>query len=281
MVNRQLKTSGNSLFSLCFRRFLSCLGLAGLMLSACTPAFAWGPEGHEIVALIALQELSPQARAQVAALLGSPAMMVHDASWADEIRDQRPDTSGWHYVDIPLQAPGYDARRDCSRRDCVVGQIENDQRLLANRGAGQRVRAEALRFLIHFTADAHQPLHAEDDHDKGGNQVRITMGRKRASLHRVWDADVVEALGFDAGAAADGIVRSITSAQRKAWSGGTPAQWADEAHALARDRIYPPLNGRHEIRLPRDYAWQQAPLVRMQLAKAGVRLAWLLNTTLK
>jgi hypothetical protein len=281
MVNGQPKISPNSLFLLCFRQLLRFLLPAGLMTLTPVPAFAWGPEGHEIVALIALQELSPQARAQVGALLGSPAMMVHDASWADEIRDQRPNTGSWHYVDIPLQAPGYDARRDCPRADCVVGQIGNDLRVLANRGADPRVRAEALRFLIHFTADAHQPLHAEDNHDKGGNQVRTYMGRKRASLHRVWDAEVVEALGYDGSTVADGIVRSITPAQRKTLSSGTPAQWADEAHALARDRIYPPLDGRHEIRLPRDYAWQQAPIVRLQLAKAGIRLAWLLNTTLR
>ena len=77
---------------------------------------AWGAEGHEIVALIALRELTPAARSQVARLLGGDAMMVHDANWADEIRDQRRDTGPWHYVDIPLDAPGYDARRDCPQR---------------------------------------------------------------------------------------------------------------------------------------------------------------------
>ena len=53
-------------------------------------------------------------------------MMIHDANWADEIRDQRRETGAWHYVDIPLDAPGYDPRRDCPRGDCVVAQIEND-----------------------------------------------------------------------------------------------------------------------------------------------------------
>jgi hypothetical protein len=156
-----------------------------------TPVFAWGAEGHEIVALIAARELSPSARAQVAHLLGSTAMMVHESNWADEIRDQRPETGPWHYVDIPLRAPGYDARRDCPDRDCVVAQIENDQRILANRKLGDGVRAEALRFLIHFIADVHQPLHAGDNEDRGGNQVRVVMGRERANLHRIWDADAI------------------------------------------------------------------------------------------
>jgi len=273
--------SSKSLFSLNFRYLSRFVLAAGLILSTPQRAAAWGTEGHEIVALIAAHELSAPARAQVTHLLGSTAMMAHQANWADEIRDQRPDTGAWHYVDIPLGAPGYDARRDCPERACVIAQIENDRRILANRKLGDGARAEALRFLIHFVADIHQPLHAADNDDKGGNQVRVVMGRERASLHRVWDADVVEVQGRDSGPVADTILRAVSPAQRQAWASGTPAGWANEAHAIARDQIYPPLAGRHEVRLPRDYAWRQAGLTRMQLAKAGLRLAWLLNGTLK
>jgi len=251
-----------------------------MILSMLTPlpAFAWGPEGHEIVALIALREHTPVARNQVARLLGSPAMMAHDASWADEIRDRRPDTGPWHYVDIPLEASGYDRDRDCPRpANCVVAQIENDLRNLADRKLDERVRADALRFLIHFAADIHQPLHAQDHDDKGGNAVRVTLGRERSNLHRVWDSDVVEALGFDSGRVAEALEQSITPSQRKAWALGTPAQWANEAHAIARDQIYPPLGSRTQLRLPRDYPQREMAITRMQLSKAGVRLAWLLN----
>jgi hypothetical protein len=267
------------LFPLGFRRFPAFVALLLILLPA--PAFAWGAEGHEIAALIAARELTPAARAQVAHLLGSEAMLVQDANWADEIRDQRRDTGAWHYVDIPLNAPGYDAQRDCPSRDCVVAQIENDVRVLHNRKLDDRARAEALRFLIHFVADVHQPLHAEDNDDKGGNRVRVEIGRERANRHTVWAVDVIDILGFDAGAAADGIERSMTPANRKAWAAGTPASWANESHAVARDRIYPPLTGRRELRLPRDYAWRNAELTRTQLAKAGLRLAWLLNGALR
>lgn len=237
------------------------------------PALAWSPPGHEIAAAIALGQLTPQARAQVTRLLGSPAMMIHDANWADEIRDARPETGPWHYVDIPLQAAGYDARRDCPDGDCVVVQIERDRRVLADRRASNAARAEALRFLIHFVADLHQPLHAEDNGDKGGNQVRVRVGRMRANLHKVWDNDVVLPL--------EGRVGPISPAQRRDWLSGTPASWANESHAIAREHIYPPLWGAHDVRLPRDYAVREAPLARILLAKAGTRLAWLINTALK
>jgi hypothetical protein len=154
-------------------------------------------------------------------------------------------------------------------------------RALRNKRLGDSQRTEALLFLVHFVADVHQPLHAEDNDDKGGNEVRVQIGHERSNLHRVWDVDVVEVQGFDPGAVAAGIERGISREQRQAWTRGTPADWANEAHAIARGQIYPPLQGAREIRLPRDYAWREAPVARLQLARAGVRLAWLLNMALK
>jgi len=245
------------------------------------PALAWGAEGHEVVAAIALGELTPSARAQVARLLGSDAMLVQQSNWADEIKDQRRDTAPWHFVDIPLNAAGFVPQRDCAQGDCVVAQIQADLQALRNKRLSAHARAEALLFLIHFVADVHQPLHAEDNDDKGGNQVRVEIGRERANLHKVWDVDVVEVMGFDPGAVSANIERGITAQQRRAWSQGSPADWANQAHAIARNQIYPPLQGAREIRLPRDYGWREAPVARLQLARAGVRLAWLLNTNLR
>ena len=200
-----------------------------------------------------------------------------DSNWADEIRDQRRDTGrgiswtfGWPR---PAMTPAI------ARTAPVVAQIENDARILGNRKLSDSTRAEALRFLIHFVADVHQPLHAEDNGDRGGNQVRVEIGRERGNLHHVWDQDVVEALGPSA--IADDIVRTLSPAERKAWAAGTPAVWANESHTIARDQIYPPLMGRRALRLPRDYAWREAPLTRMLLAKAGLRLAFMINTALK
>lgn len=263
-------------------RFIWLLkSLALIAILAPSRALAWGAEGHEIVAAIALRELTPAARGQVGRLLGAPMMMVHEASWADEIRDSRPETGAWHYVDIPLWAGSYDAPRDCGDGGCVVAQIGDDLRILSNRHAPDAARAEALRFLIHFVADVHQPLHAEDNDDKGGNQVHARLGRERASLHKLWDVDVVEPLGPDPDAIADSIERDLSPGQRRDWQSGTPARWANEAHAIAREHIYPPLGGARDLRLPRDYAVGEAPLARILLAKAGVRLAWLLNTALR
>src|SRR3954468_19168244 len=230
---------------------LVATGLFWLTLAA--PATAWAPQGHEIIAAIARAHLTPAARTKAAALLGGDAMIVLVASWADEVRDARPETAPWHYVDIPLGAKGYDARRDCPGGQCVVAQIEGEARILSETRAGKPARAEALRFLIHFVGDLHQPLHAADNGDHGGNDVMVHWGRKRGSLHHVWDQEVVAALGEGAMAVAQRIDASLTPAQTLRDSGGTPADWANESLADARV-IYGQLNGPY---LPRDYAQRQ------------------------
>jgi hypothetical protein len=267
------------LFPLRFRSLPKFLALVAIL--APSQALAWGAEGHEIVAAIGLRELTPAARSEVGRLLGSPVMMVHDASWADEIRDSRSETGAWHYVDIPLWAGSYDAPRDCGGGSCVVAQITDDLRVLSDRRAPDAARAEALRFLIHFVADVHQPLHAADNDDKGGNQMHVRLGHERASLHKLWDVDVVEPLGPDPDIIAENIEHGLSAGQRKDWQAGAAVRWANEAHAIAREHIYPPLGGARDLKLPRDYADREAPLARILLAKAGVRLAWLLNTALK
>jgi hypothetical protein len=256
----------------------SVLLLAFLLLLP-APVLAWGPQGHEIVAQIAAREMTPAARTEVEALLSGDAavMMSANANWADEIRQDRPETAAWHFVDIELGATHYDPARDCPRSDCIVAQIQKDRRILADRHAPLPDRIEALRFLIHFLGDIHQPLHAADDHDRGGNDIAVRVGRYRTSLHRLWDGDVVTALGDDPALVAARIDSGFSRAQKLAWEKGTPADWAFESFLIAEHDIYAPLHGRKFVVLPRDYAARQAPIVRAQLEKAGLRLAMVLD----
>ena len=79
------------------------------------PTYAWGVEGHQIVALVAASELTPTARAQISSLLGGDptTAMVQASTWADEIRPTRRETAPWHYVDIPIGSDGFEPSRDC------------------------------------------------------------------------------------------------------------------------------------------------------------------------
>lgn len=248
-----------------------------------SPALAWGPEGHRIVAYIAASELTPKARAGVAALLGGDAAaeMARVSTWADEIRRDRPDTAPWHYVNIPIGSSGYNAARDCPQADCVVGQIERDIRIVGDPSIAKSVRAEALKFLIHFVGDVHQPLHAANNHDRGGNAVHVILDGERTNLHAVWDHDVIEALGTDPEVVARRMERDITLTERRRWAASSPAAWANGAFKIASQQIYERLRGsgwaRRPIILPANYTIAESPVAARQLEKAGVRLAWVLN----
>lgn len=269
------------LHGLAFTASILCVSLLGS-----STAWAWGREGHRIVALIAADRLTPAARAQVADLLGGDAHgeMEAVATWADEIREERPQTGPWHYVDIELSAKGYDAARDCAGGNCIVAQILKDERLVADRQLAKPARAEALRFLIHFLGDLHQPLHCADHHDRGGNSVQVKLGDEETNLHSVWDTAIVSGLGDDPATVSRELDAQITPREADAWSGGGPVAWANESFAIAKKDIYGPLRGiggeANTIQLPDDYVLRERPVVAEQLEKAGVRLAMVLNHSL-
>jgi hypothetical protein len=142
------------------------------------------------VATLAATILTTEARTQVASLLDPGTTTADISTWADEVRPTRPNTGPWPYVNIPRGAAGYNAKRDCAR-GCVVSAIEQSIRLLQDPSKGRAVRQEALKWLVHFVADLHQPLHAIADH-RGGNDVPGQFNGRQTNLHRLWDVDLIE-----------------------------------------------------------------------------------------
>jgi hypothetical protein len=143
----------------------------------------------------------------------------------------------------------------------------------------------ALKFLLHFVGDLHQPLHASDDHDRGGNDKRVSVpGFRSGNLHHFWDVEFVEQLGRDARSIAARLIGQISSAQVAEWSAGTPADWAPEAFAIARDDAYgrlPQPLVRGTYHLNEEYITMATNDAALQLSKAGVRLASVLNHALQ
>lgn len=265
--------------------------VTGLSLGAMT-GFAWGPTGHEIVGHVAEEHLTPATAHFIHDLLtaGNTTGEIHIAAagfanWADFIRKDRPETAPWHYVDIPFVADKYDPDRDCRQHGgCVVEAIERFRRVVADRQANTAARVEALKFLVHFVGDIHQPLHCAERHgDHGGNMVWVQWpGETKAiKLHAVWDMNLVEKTLHDQQLTpaefADQLTHAITPAQIQAWSAGAPADWAWESHRLAVTEVYAtiPETGAHL--LDGAHIAKSEHLVVEQLTKAGIRLAYLLN----
>jgi len=142
----------------------------------------------------------------------------------------------------------------------------------------------ALKFLLHFVGDLHQPLHAADDHDAGGNRKLVSdEGVHPGNLHYYWDVEFVERLGADPRQVAATLSGEISEAQRHEWSSGTPADWAMETFALARRDAYgllPRPGDQSTYTLSPAYTKQAEQDVALQLSRAGIRLAFVLNQAL-
>ena len=280
-------------------------------------SWAWGDVGHEVVARVALHFMAPATRTRVEQLLAgdTDTLTAHDpvsvAVWADRYRDSPENgpranyhhTHEWHFVDLDLQHPSLvrachghpalpagTAASEGPAADCVVDKIEQfsaELRALPRTGARPQDLEEgrrALKFLIHFVGDLHQPLHAITDHDRGGNEKRVSApGTHAGTLHHYWDTTFVERLGPDAPTIADRLIARITPANLKAWQRGTPQDWALESFQTARTQGYAPLpapDARGHYRLSGAYLDQATEMTALQLEEAGVRLAHLLDKSL-
>ena len=139
----------------------------------------------------------------------------------------------------------------------------------------------ALQFLLHLIGDLHQPLHAADDRDRGGNDKQVSAaGERRGSLHHYWDTVFVRRLGKDPAAVAQELLVSMTPAERAEAMRGTPSTWARESFAIAKNLAYGqlPLPGTDGVRhLDGHYVNEAVLTVRHQLQIAGLRLALILN----
>src|SRR6266700_561929 len=219
------------------------------MLFIGTPLFAWGPEGHRVVAQIARAHLSQRARHQIENLLGNDDL-ASVSTWADEIRPQRPETFGWHFVDIPMNSSGFDEQRDCYRpnekndrgndhHNCVVDRIVIFEQVLGDKRASKPDRVEALKFLVHFVGDIHQPLHAIGE-ARGGNDIHVTefgsaeCGSRPCNLHSAWDIGLIEHTGRREADYVSYLEKWIVRRRLQGRAGGSPENWANESFALAK-----------------------------------------------
>lgn len=257
--------------------------LASLMLLLAGPVAAWGPQGHRLVAALAWAELTPQARAEIMVLLaGEPDPTLPGiANWADQLREEDPDlgkrSGSWHYVNLAEDGCHYDAGRDCPGGNCVVGAIDAQLAVLADPGQPLAARRQALKFVVHFVGDVHQPLHAGFGHDKGGNTVQITMPNgtrdgEGSNLHRLWDSGLLNTADLDDAA----YLRHLQSLPLAVGLDTGPADWAEASCAIAvQPGLYPA-----RAKIDDAYVQRWRPAAEAQLRRGGSRLAALLNRTL-
>jgi hypothetical protein len=256
--------------------------LAALAVTA-TPLRAdhddfWGQLGHRVIARVAAGRLTPEARQEVRSLLGRETL-ASVATWADQIRAQRPETGPWHYVNIPIWDSIYRPAVVCQRGDCVIAALEAHIAKLGDRRLPRDERAEALKWVVHLVGDMHQPLHVGDRGDRGGNDVKLTYEGKPGNLHAIWDTGLLLATGTSEEQLVVQIERTLRQRGDLArLTRGTTVEWAMESHAVSRDVAYPFLP--RSLELDEAYLAKVRPILEDRVLRAGVRLAEVLNRAL-
>ena len=285
-----------------------------IALSCCllytAPAYGWWETGHRAIARIAAAELTPASRTRVARILNvaDTPEAVSDAlaaasTWADETKAETK-TGEWHYIDLALQDNKSDILERCRDNNCVTARIRLFAIELSSHPSSAPIsELDALRYLVHFVGDLHQPLHAVSDADLGGNCEHLDPPIDTAkNLHALWDGAIVNAVNpSDRELAAD-LERNFASFSpqlRSDMAAGNQDDWAWESHKLAIKDIYQRLSIPTEpvlfpancqaaplaisnltLRIDSFYIDDMKPVVREQLTKAGLRLGRLLNESL-
>ncbi|KAI5917223.1 nuclease S1 precursor [Camillea tinctor] len=266
-------------------------------------ALAWGAMGHETVAYIASNFVAADTKAYFQDLLDdtSADYLASVAAWADSYRYT---TAGkfsapYHYIDAndsPPSSCGVDLDRDCADGACIVNALANYTSILLDGGASDANRQIAAKMVIHFVGDIGQPLHCEAL-EVGGNDIDVTYDGDDTNLHHIWDSEIPESVsGGSSLSSAKSWATTLTTAiktgeyksQMTGWATGlsvaTPAtrqatalQWATESNARVCDTVL--VDGVSAVEgedLSGDYTDAAQPVVRLQIAKQGYRLAkWL------
>jgi len=242
------------------------------------PAFAWYDKGHRIVGLIAQANLTADARNEIEKILPGSMTLADAAIWPDHEGRSIRDFDPLHYVTIPEGASGYDQGRDCPERNCMVEALRWFSTVIADKNAPIMMRRVALHYVVHLVGDVHQPLHAGRATDQTGINISVSYRGQKTNLHFFWDTDLVEMETGSEEEIAKRLTANLTDQDRLKWQAGDPKQWTNESLMLVRSHAY---NIGPSVELSDDYVEKARPIVRRRLAQAGIRLAWLLNSTLK
>ncbi|SEL79047.1 hypothetical protein SAMN05216359_11723 [Roseateles sp. YR242] len=284
---------------------------AAATLFAAPNAFAWSHLGHWLVGDLAQGQLTPAARQQVDLLLKDEPTptLAGVASWADEMRSGGSElakkSAKWHYVDLDPNRCDYEPKRMCPDGDCVIDAIDAQRKILADTTQPPEARRDALKFLVHFIGDVHQPLHAgsrqdaEGHTDAGGNKYQISLrtavtpqsrnDKQRApggplgtNLHAVWDYYELESAvlppeDYAAKLQQAGIPLPTPETL------GTPAEWAVEScKGINTQGLYPlDDDGQWQHKIGGGYLDAKRPYAEARIRIAAGRLAEVLNETLK
>lgn len=246
---------------------------AVLFSSASFTAYGWGQTGHRITGAIAQSFLSTEAKQQVTAILGQESL-ARASTWPDEMRSNPAEfwqkTAGpWHYVSVPKGSDYHDDHRP--KQGDAVSALSKFRKILVDQNSSVSDKQLALRFIVHIIGDLHQPLHAGNGTDRGGNDVKVTFFKTPTNLHTVWDSGLIDRKKLSYSEWVSWLQPQISEQHLTEWRVIDPKVWIKES-ILIRDELYP-----SSTEISWDYAYRFNPIIEQRLQQGGVRIAVYLN----
>jgi hypothetical protein len=253
--------------------------IALLSLLVQSSSFAWGPIGHRVVGQVAEYHLTPKAKLEVKKIL-SVESLAQVSTWADYIKSDRKwrKASPWHYVSID-DGKTYESSTKNPKGD-IVEAIARYTKILKDKKVKLKDRAIALKFLVHFYGDIHQPLHVGHKHDRGGNSVKLKWFGKSTNLHSIWDVDLIEMQKLSYIEYTD-FINHASKKEIEKWQSDDIKIWIKESMAL-RPQVYDIVKNSKDYGKYGEYKYNYKNIktLNQRMLQAGVRLAGLLNNIL-
>lgn len=245
-----------------------------LLLITLTPLqlLSWGQLGHRVVGQIAENQLDSNSLKQVKKLLSNESL-AEASTWADFIKSDPKwkKANPWHYVTV-TEGKTYKQMKKNKNGD-VVWAINHFCKQLKNESTSKKEKQQALKFLIHFIGDIHQPLHVGIGHDRGGNEIKLEWFSENTNLHRVWDEQLIKMQDYSYTEYTKWIDHASNKDIKK-WKSDSIDTWIKEAMALRKD-IYDIVKNKTKYKINGEYKYNHKNIKNLNqaLLKAGHRLA--------
>jgi hypothetical protein len=255
--------------------------LAIVFLSFSILLLSWGVTGHRTVGKIAENHLTANAKTAVHDLLGGETL-ADVSTWADEVRSTPAygATGPWHYINLPLGLSYSDFQKQVEgmKEGNVYSALQEQERILTEKSS-RRDKVDALKFIVHFVGDLHQPMHVSRAEDKGGNSIQLNYNGQGTNLHSVWDSKLIEHEGGDYQQLAAKYDHA-SPAQIKEWQSDPLIKWLWESYTIS-SKLYAEVDAMKSRSIDDSYYTAHIGIIHERLEQAGVRLAGLLNVLFK
>lgn len=250
----------------------------GVLLLSAIVLISWGVTGHRTIGKIAENHLTPQAAAAVRELLGT-ATLADVSTWPDEVRSQ-PEykhTAPWHYLNLSLglSYAEFQQKVEHMTEENVYSAVLKQEQVLGSTESTREEKIEALKFIVHFVGDLHQPMHVSRAEDKGGNTIQLNYEGKGTNLHAVWDSKLLDHQGLDYNQLAEKYDH-VSDKQVKEWQSDPLIRWVWESYQIST-KLYTEVDAMSSRSIDDSYYQAQIEIIHQRLVMAGVRLAGVLN----